>query len=106
MGLSPLKKHKFDYNFNDTPDAFCPTRDGIENMEHFLLLCRSFNDIRATLMHNVTLIMREFDAYPNKKKLEILLYGSKMILDEDNRKILQESISFITKSKRFENIQT
>ena len=77
MSLSPLKKHKFDHNFTDTPDIICPFGDGIDDTEHFLLLCKSFRDIRATLMQNVSNIMNvNFDLFPNKRKIEYLLYGS------------------------------
>ena len=103
MGLSPLKKHKFDYNFIDTPDPMCSAKDGVENTEHFLLLCQSYNNIRATLVRKLTEILKiNFDIYPNKKKVEILLYGSKNISAEDNKNILIESISLVRKSKCFE----
>ena len=43
VGLSRLKFHKFRHNFRDTIDPMCPTNDGIEDTEHFLLLCPSFD---------------------------------------------------------------
>ena len=42
VGLSKLNFHKFKYNFKDTLNPMCPTNDGIEDTEHFLLLCPSF----------------------------------------------------------------
>ena len=103
MSLSPLKKHKFDHNFNDTPDIICPSGDGIENTEHFLLLCKSFRDIRATLMQNVSNIMRvNFDIFPNKRKIEYLLYGCGTLQDDSNKMIIKETICYIRKSKRFD----
>ena len=104
MGLSPLNKHKFDHNFNDTPDSICSAQDGVENTEHFLLLCKYYVNNRATLVRKLTEILKtNFDTYPNKKKVEIILYGSEHLSAQDNRNILMESISFIRKSKRFEN---
>ena len=104
VGLSPLHKHKFDNNFNDTPNPTCPAEDGVESTIHFLLLCKSYNSIRTALIRNVTEILKvNMNNYPNKKKIEILLYGSATLSDEENRKILKESIQFIIKSKRFEN---
>ena len=38
VGLSKLNFHKFKHNFRDTINPMCPTSDGIEDMEHFLLL--------------------------------------------------------------------
>ena len=39
MCLSQIKRHKFDHNFQDTIDPICPSGDGIEDTEHFLLHC-------------------------------------------------------------------
>ena len=104
MGLSPLHKHIFDHNFNDTPNPTCPANDGVENTSHFLMLCKSYNTIRTALLRNVTEILKEnINNYPNKKKIQILLYGSETLSAEENRKLLKESISFIIKSERFEN---
>ena len=46
VGLSKLSLHKFNHNFSDTVNPMCPTNDGIEDKEHFLLLCPhlTFND--------------------------------------------------------------
>ena len=46
VGLSRLNFHKFMHNFRDTVNPMCPTNDGIEDTEHFLLLCPSFNLLR------------------------------------------------------------
>ena len=105
LGLSPLCKHKFDHNFNDTPNPTCPSGDGVESTNHYLLLCKSYKSIRTTLLRNVTEILKEnINNYPNKKKIKILLYGSSKLPDEENKKILKESINYIIKTKRFENL--
>ena len=46
----------------------------------------------------------KFNNYPNKKQIEILLYGSSKLSDEENNKIVKESINYIIKTKRFENL--
>ena len=43
VGLSKLNFHKFKHNFRDTINPMRPTSDGIEDTEHFLLLCPSFD---------------------------------------------------------------
>ena len=43
VGLSRLNFHKFKPNFKDTMTPMCPINDGIEDIEHFLLLCPSFD---------------------------------------------------------------
>ena len=46
VSLSKLNLHKFKHNFRDALDAICPSNDGFENEEHFLLLCPSFDTQR------------------------------------------------------------
>ena len=43
VGLSKLNLHKFQHNFRDTLDPMCPSNEGIEDTEHFLLLGHSFD---------------------------------------------------------------
>ena len=52
VGLSKLNFHKFKHNFRDTINPMCPTNDGIEDTEHFLLvlLCPSFDLQRRDLL--------------------------------------------------------
>ena len=104
MGLSPLKKHKFEHSFKDTLDDICPTKDGIEDTEHFLLLCRSTYNARATLVHSVNSQLTEVDflKLPNKKKIEILLFGNDQFSYHCNKTILKATIAFIRNTKRFE----
>ena len=101
MGLSPLRRHKFDYNFYDTDDPICISGDGIEDNEHFLLHCLSFVDARTTLIKNVsTLTNTNFLELPNKKKIKILLYGESSLSNELNKMILIECITFVRKTGR------
>ncbi len=46
LGLSPLNLHKFNKEFQDTHDPMCFAGDGVEDTEHFLLLCRLHHTIR------------------------------------------------------------
>ena len=54
VGLSKLNFHKFKPNFKDTVNPMCPTNDGIEDTEHFLLLCSSFDVQRRHLLAEVS----------------------------------------------------
>ena len=42
VGLSKLNFHKFTHNFRDTVNPLCPANDGIEDTEHFLMHCHSY----------------------------------------------------------------
>ena len=39
VSLSKLNFHKFEHNFEDIINPMFPRNDGIEDTEHFLLLC-------------------------------------------------------------------
>ena len=60
VGLSELNFHKFKHNFRDTINPMCPTSDGIEDMEHYLLLCPSFDIQRQDLLARVAELLRSF----------------------------------------------
>ena len=103
MGLSPLKRHKFDYNFQDTFDPVCISGDGIEDTEHFLLHCTMFDQERADLTHKLSGITDGvFYTFPNKKKVNILLYGNNSVNVQKNGDILKSCINYIRETKRFD----
>ena len=58
MGLSKLNCHKFKHNFADTVSPMCLANDGIEDTEHFLLLCHSFENNRRSLLAGVNEIVK------------------------------------------------
>ena len=53
VGLSRLNFHKFKHNFRAI-NPMCPTNDGVEVTEHFLLLCPSFNIQRREFLAGVS----------------------------------------------------
>ena len=80
VGLSKLNFHKFKHNFRDTVNPMCPTNDGIEDTEHFLLLCPSFDVQRRDLFADVSQLVRPFvqiNNISNVDLIELLLYGDK-----------------------------
>ena len=56
VGLSKLDFHK--HNFRDTIKPMCPANDGIEDTEHFLLLCPSFDLQRRALLAGIVELLR------------------------------------------------
>ena len=79
VGLSKLNFHKFKHNFKDTINPMCQVNDGIEDTEHFLLLCNSFHEQRHTLLAGVNNVLaaHKYSESSNSNMLELLLYGSK-----------------------------
>ena len=48
VGLSPLREHKRNHNFLDTPSKNCYVCEIPENSEHFLLFCSRYTALRLT----------------------------------------------------------
>ena len=103
MSLSPLRAHKFKYNFIDTSDPYCIVCESPEDTKHYLLHCRSFRLSRTTLMQNISnLLNLDFTTIPQKKIIAILLYGNDESNCEINTHILEEVTTFIANSKRLD----
>ena len=104
VGLSKLNFHKFNHNFKDTLNPLCPTNDGIEDTEHFLLLCPSFDIQRSDLLAEISQLLQPFVQVNNLSNIvliKLLLYGDKDFSDSINKSILQLTINFIHKTGRF-----
>ena len=82
----------------------CPTNDGIEDTEHFLLLCPSFDILRRDLLAGVSDLLRPFaqiNSFSNSALVQLLLYGDKELSDDINKDILQLTLNFIHSTGRF-----
>ena len=103
LGLSKLNFHKFKHNFKDTINPLCPVNDGVEDTEHFLLLCNSFNEYRHNLLAGVNDVLAayEFSDSSDIHMLELLLCGSKNLSLEANYLILSLTINYIFETERF-----
>ena len=104
VGLSKLNFHKFSHNFSDTINPICPINDGLENTEHFILSCHSFEEQRRALLACVIPVLHsfEFTNVPNPILLQILLYGDKKLPFEVNKFILHSTVLYISRTERFE----
>ena len=58
VGLSKLNYHKFKHNFLDSIGPMCSAHDGIEDTEHFVLLCHSFEENRRNLLAGANEILK------------------------------------------------
>ena len=79
----------------------CPTNDGIEDLEHFLLLCPSFNIQFRDLPTRVSELLRSFvqiNTLPNRVLVQDLLYGNKELSDDVNKELLELTLSFVHKT--------
>ena len=78
------------------------TNDGVEDTEHFLLHCPSFDEERCALLAGDFSLLRPFGYInPSHKVLtKLLLLGNKDLPDDVNRDVLQLTLKNIHKSSR------
>ena len=80
----------------------CPSNDGIESTEHFLLLCPSFKVQRRNLLAGVFALLRSFGYIDlsNEILTQLLLFGDKGLPNDVNRNILKLTLLYIHKTGR------
>ena len=104
VALSKLNFHKFKHNFRDTINLLCPSNDGIEDTEHFLLFCPSFTVPRRDLLIGVLALLRPYGYVNNSNEAltQILLYGNKNLSNDLNKRILLLTLNFIHQTGRLD----
>ena len=100
LGLSPLRSHKNNHGFADTPKN-CLCNHGNEDTSHFLLLCPFFVIPRASLMANVHEILQRNNLIDLKNQPYLYLYGNRNINSADNKQILLSTVEYIKITRRF-----
>ena len=83
----------------------CPTSDGIEDTEHFLLLCPSFDLQRRDLLAGIVELLRPFvqiASLSNDALTQLLLYGDQDLSNDLNKNILELTLRFIHNTGRFD----
>ena len=83
----------------------CPTSDGIEDTEHFLLLCPSFDVQRQDLLAGISELLRpvvQIADISNDALTQLLLYGDNNLSNNVNRSILELALRFIHETGRFD----
>ena len=80
------------------------TNDGIEDTEHFLLLCPSFDVPRRDLLAGVSALLRPFGHTnpSNEFLMRILLYGDEDFPASLNKDMLLLTLRFIHETGRFD----
>ena len=103
VGRSVLNDHAFSLSFSTSPQCLCHAPR--ESPGHIILNCFLYTRERLTLMSKVETILPNFYKLPEKRKLEVLLFG----LHPDNpdyyqlNKSLQIVVSqFLLSIKRFD----
>ena len=91
--------------FTVLANPLCPTNDGVEDAEHFFLLCPSYYNYRRDLLARISVVLRPFiqvSTLSNKLLLQLLLYGDKDLPSDINKHVLEHTLEFIHKTGRFD----
>ena len=60
LGLSHLREHKFEHNFQDCLNPICLFGNEIENSTHYLLHCPTYTNERLTLLNKIKVLIVAF----------------------------------------------
>ena len=99
-----LNTAKFNHNFRDTINPLCSCSLEIESVSHNFLRCQFYNSLRHVLMDELSKIDETVRNLDESNLIYLLLYGNRTFYNSNtNTKILNNTISFIKKSGRFDN---
>ena len=101
VGLSPLKFHKKNHNFLDTPDDICDCGVSSENVSHFLFYCPMHALPRLELRNTVSNILRLNNLIHLIGNTELYLYGHDFLDAAENKTVIQSTVKYIKDSNRF-----
>ena len=105
VGLSKLNFHKFRRNFSDTTDPMCPANNGVKDMEHYLLLCQSYEEPRRELLNgfNKILPLSVISNLSNELLVDLIPYGNERLPPDINKRLIhsEATLKFIHATKCF-----
>jgi len=105
VGFSDLRDHRYNHKFN-CASPVCSCRLDDETSEHFFLCCPLYRIQRNDLLSKISdIIGSDISVLPNDHLYHLLIFGSNVYNSICNKQILEESISFIKKSGRFNKLE-
>jgi hypothetical protein len=108
LGLSGLASHRHDYNHIDNPKCpLCPAR--CEDPVHYFLICPAHAAHREKFMRETCHILHSIDNLEVEFRsqrfrnlfINIILKGSNLLSEAENKKIFEIAQNYIRESQRF-----
>ena len=102
VGRSILNQHRFSIGQVDNPECLCHHKE--ESSSHYFLECFLYSQERRTLFELFEHYIPNFNNFPKKKKLEIILFGVNLDREEffsTNVRLTIGVQNFILQTKRF-----
>ena len=104
LGLSPLRSHKKNHNFSDTPSDLCPCGLESETTNHFFNVCPLFVNARIPLEISIRAIFERNNVNSPIVLTDNYLYGHHSLNNSENCKILLATITYLKETNRFSNL--
>ena len=101
LDFSHLNEHRFRHNFENCLNPLCSCSLETEDTLHYLLHCHHFSTYRENLMNSVKSVYNNFESLSDNTKKYILLYGDPLLDQNQNKFILEATITYIKVSERF-----
>ena len=102
LGLSHLREHKFNHNFQGTINPLCFCSLESESTTHYFLRSQNFTDLRKCLMNELIKINSCILTLDEKSLTKLVLYGDGRCDSKKTKSLILASINFIYSSKRFD----
>ena len=91
LGLSRLREHKFNYNFQNCVNPLCSCGMDIESTSHYFLRCPLFDDKTITLLSTLIKIDCKLIETNESSLIETLLFGN-TLFDLKKKKLPYSSL--------------
>ena len=88
LGLSLIREHKFQHNFQDTLNPICNCGEDIESSCHYLLHCSLYTNESLALLNDIQGIDNSILELNDSHIVEVLPHGRKLLDISSNTNIL------------------
>ena len=102
LGLSHLRKHKFEHSFQDSLNPLCTCGLDIESTTHLFLSCPTYITERRTLLSTTENTDNNLLDLCEPVLIRTLLFGSNSFDTDANTNIINATIEYILSTKRFD----
>ena len=101
LGLSHLREHKFNHNFQDCLNPLCFCGNEIETSTHYLLHCPTYTNERMTFLNKIKSVNCSILELSDAVVTQILLLGGNTLIDSSNTFILNSTVDYVISARRF-----
>ncbi|MCH2389802.1 MAG: hypothetical protein MK234_03870 [Nitrospinales bacterium] len=106
VDCSDLRDHRYNHGFRNCPSPMCRCNTADETSEHFLARCPLFDAQRVPLLTTISSVLsNDISVLPDSHLSSLFMYGSKAYNSVTNKLILEATITYIKRTKRFSKLE-